>query len=90
MRHLEAALDQVTENENENESEPLLVELIESLEVFIAQGDASYGDHAVTRKSSTGLVVFLYGAPIEWQAIRQRAVTTSSTEAESLAFNTYR
>ncbi|KJZ69618.1 hypothetical protein HIM_10981 [Hirsutella minnesotensis 3608] len=48
--------------------------------------DASFADDPSTRKSSQGSIVCLFGGPISWQASKQATVTTSSTEAELLAF----
>ncbi|KID96233.1 reverse transcriptase family protein, partial [Metarhizium majus ARSEF 297] len=47
--------------------------------------DASYADDPVTRRSSQGYIVMLFGGPIMWKATRQLTVTTSTTEAELLA-----
>ena len=50
--------------------------------VFEAFSDASLGDDTRTRKSSQGFVIKLFGGAIDWQATRQKTVSTSSTEAE--------
>ena len=56
-----------------------------SIKVFEGSSDASYGDDLATRRSSEGYVFRLFGCPIDWRAIRQNTVTTSTTEAELLA-----
>jgi hypothetical protein len=56
-----------------------------SMQVFEGASDAAYGDDHATRRSSEGYVFRLYGCPIDWRAIRQDTVTTSTTEAELLA-----
>lgn len=48
--------------------------------------DASFADDPETRYSSQGYVILLFGGPIAWSAKRQKTITTSSTEAELLAF----
>ncbi len=53
------------------------------MEIFI---DASFADDSIDRKSSQGYIITLYGTPIAWKVLKQLTVTTSSTEAELLAF----
>ncbi|TPX13082.1 uncharacterized protein E0L32_006508 [Thyridium curvatum] len=53
-----------------------------SLKVYT---DASFGDDPETRKSSQGYLMKLFGSVVDWKAIKQNTVTTSSTEAELLA-----
>ncbi|KAJ6437664.1 Cut9 interacting protein Scn1 [Purpureocillium lavendulum] len=48
--------------------------------------DAAFADDSETRKSSQGYVITLFGGPVSWKASKQATVTTSSTEAELLAF----
>ncbi|OAQ62542.1 integrase, catalytic core [Purpureocillium lilacinum] len=48
--------------------------------------DAAFADDPETRKSSQGHVITLFGGPVSWKASKQNTVTTSSTEAELLAF----
>ncbi len=55
---------------------------------WAAFADASFGDDSRTRKSSNGYLIILFGGPIDWQATRQKSVTTSSTEAELHALST--
>ena len=55
------------------------------MQVFEGASDAAYGDDHATRRSSEGYVFRLYKCPIDWRAIRQDTVTTSTTEAELLA-----
>ena len=57
--------------------------LEEPLQFYI---DASFADQP-GRKSSQGLVVMLFGMPIDWKASVQKTVTTSTTEAELLALS---
>ena len=53
------------------------------MEVFT---DASFADDSTDCKSSQGYMITLYGTPIAWRASKQPTVTTSSTEAELIAF----
>ena len=53
-----------------------------SLEGF---ADADWGGCHATRRSTTGYVFTLNGAPISWQSKRQQTVALSSTEAEYMA-----
>jgi len=48
--------------------------------------DAAFADDQQTRKSSQGSIICLFGGPVSWKAGKQDTVTTSSTEAELLAF----
>lgn len=48
--------------------------------------DAAFADDPETRKSSQGHVITLFDGPVSWKASKQNTVTTSSTEAELLAF----
>ena len=48
--------------------------------------DASYADNH-DRKSSQGLLFKMYGGAIEWKATKQKTITTSTTEADLLAFS---
>ena len=48
--------------------------------------DAAFADDLSTRHSSQGYFIRLFGGPITWSARKQQTVTTSSTEAELLAF----
>lgn len=48
--------------------------------------DAAFADDLKTRKSSQGSIFCLFGGPVSWKAGKQDTVTTSSTEAELLAF----
>lgn len=51
------------------------------MDAFICALDASFGDQ-IDCTSSEGYLVMLYGGPIDWRAIKQRLVTTSTTKAE--------
>ncbi|KAJ3454408.1 hypothetical protein MRS44_018302 [Fusarium solani] len=48
--------------------------------------DAAFADDPMTRKSSQGSIIILFGGPVSWKAGKQDTVTTSSTEAKLLAF----
>jgi hypothetical protein len=54
---------------------------------FVAASDASFADDYATRRSSQGYVLMLFNGPILWQSVRQKTVTTSTTEAELLALS---
>lgn len=56
----------------------------EGAELMIC-GDASFADDTLTRRSSQGYIITLFGGAIIWKAARQSTVTTSTTEAELLA-----
>jgi hypothetical protein len=47
--------------------------------------DASFASDAVTRKSTTGLIIFVNGAPIDWMSKRQATVETSAYGAKFTA-----
>jgi hypothetical protein len=47
--------------------------------------DASFGSCATTRRSTEGYLFKLFGGPIDWASVKQKTVTTSTTEAELLA-----
>jgi hypothetical protein len=53
---------------------------------FILASDASFADNS-DRKSSEGYIAKLFNGPIDWQARKQKTVTTSTTEAELLAIS---
>jgi hypothetical protein len=48
--------------------------------------DADYAGDADTRRSTSGLVFFLYGTPISWRSVLQPMVALSTTEAEYIAY----
>ena len=52
---------------------------------LIGYVDAAFGDCVVTRKSTSGYLFCLNGAPLTWKSGRQSIVTTSTTEAEYIA-----
>jgi hypothetical protein len=58
---------------------------IDEADIFACSSDAAFADDKETRHSSEGYLFKLFGGAIEWHATKQRAVTTSSTEAELLA-----
>jgi hypothetical protein len=47
--------------------------------------DASYASCKKTRRSQTGLLVFLFGAGLCWKSRRQQTTALSSAEAEYMA-----
>jgi hypothetical protein len=54
--------------------------------VFMLASDASFADNS-DRKSSEGYIAKLFNGPIDWQARKQKTITTSTTEAELLAIS---
>jgi hypothetical protein len=54
---------------------------------FRCSTDAAFADDLLTRKSTEGYILKLFGGAIDWRSTRQRSVTTSSTEAELLALS---
>ena len=50
--------------------------------VFKAYSDSAFADDSITRRSSAGFLITLFGGPIDWKSYKQRSVTTSTTEAE--------
>lgn len=49
--------------------------------------DADWGSNAIDRKSYSGFAFILAGAPISWEARKQRTIALSSTEAEYMAIS---
>ena len=47
--------------------------------------DANWGGDLITRRSTTGYIVFAAGGPISWQSRLQPTVATSSLESEYMA-----
>ena len=47
--------------------------------------DASHAANKVTRKSHTGILIFLNGAPIQWYSKQQQTVETSAFSSEFIA-----
>ena len=56
-------------------------------QIFFCASDAAYADDSETRKSTEGFLYKLFGGPADWHSIKQKTVTTSSTEAELLALS---
>lgn len=54
---------------------------------LICYRDATWGDNPETRRSQTGLICSLFGAPLYWTSRKQRNITFSSTEAECNALS---
>lgn len=55
--------------------------------VIEAYSDSDYASDKVTRRSVTGMLILLNGAPISWRSKIQRAATLSSCEAEYYAMS---
>jgi len=55
--------------------------------IFARASNAAFSDNSVSRKSTKGYLFTLYGGPINWQSMKQKSVTKSSTEAELLALS---
>ena len=49
--------------------------------------DSDYAGDKETRRSVTGFIIYLRGAPISWKSRGQKSVTLSSTEAEFVALS---
>ena len=47
--------------------------------------DSSHAANKVTRKSHTGIVIFLNRAPIQWYSKRQQTIETSACSSEFIA-----
>ena len=54
------------------------------LQQLLIASDTSFADDPVTRRSSQGYIMMLFGGLILWKAARQATVSTSTTEAELL------
>jgi hypothetical protein len=55
--------------------------------VIEAYSDSDFAGDKDERKSITGYIIYLSGAPISWKSKAQSCVTLSSTEAEYVALN---
>ena len=49
--------------------------------------DTAFADDLATRYSMEGYLFKLFNGPIDWHLIKQKTITTSSTEAELLALS---
>jgi len=58
-----------------------------SQEGILAYADADWGSDVDTRKSITGYVIKLAGAPVSWVSRKQKTVALSSTEAEYMSLS---
>jgi hypothetical protein len=58
---------------------------VKSTPVFSAASDAAFADDVPTRRSSEGSALQLFNGLFDWQAKLQATVSTSTTEAETLA-----
>ena len=54
-------------------------------ELLTAYADSDWGTCLETRRSTSGLIIFYHGGPIEWDTKLQSVVSLSSTEAEYYA-----
>lgn len=52
---------------------------------LIAYSDSDYASDKDDRKSTTGYIVLMAGAAINWRSTKQKIITLSSTEAEFMA-----
>nr|POE87105.1 putative transposon ty5-1 protein [Quercus suber] len=59
----------------------------QNLPEFYGPSDASHAHAADTRRSSEGDTVVLLDSTVDWNAVEQSTVTTSSTEAELLSLS---
>jgi hypothetical protein len=60
---------------------------IESDPSFQSASDAAFADDPATRRSTEGYLFTLFRGPIEWKSIKQKTVSTSTTEAELLSLS---
>ncbi len=54
-------------------------------QIFLCISDTVYADDPETYKSTEGFLYTLFGGLADWHSMKQKTVTTSSTEAELLA-----
>jgi hypothetical protein len=52
-----------------------------------AYSDSDWGGCPYTMKSTTGFVIYVNGAPVDWGSQRQKLITQSTAEAEIIALN---
>jgi len=50
--------------------------------LFYSAGDALFADCSLTRRSTGGVLHFLFRGPSDWRCFKQSTVSTSTTEAE--------
>ena len=55
--------------------------------LFTSSSDTSFADDSTTYRSTKGYLFQLFGGPIDWRYIKQKTVTTSTTEAKLLALS---
>ncbi|EKG08941.1 hypothetical protein MPH_14107 [Macrophomina phaseolina MS6] len=55
--------------------------------IFTISSDAAFANDPDTRRSHQGSIITMFGAAVDWKAIKQPTVTTSTTEAELLALS---
>ena len=55
--------------------------------LFMTSSDASFADDSITRQSSYGYSIELFGGVIDWKAVKGKTVVTSSTESELMAIS---
>ena len=64
---------------------PDMPEPLGNSEVMSCFVDADHGGCTVTRCSHTGILIYLYRAPILWYSKRQSTVETSTSGSENVA-----
>ena len=69
-------------------SHPITIGQGAAISSLHAAVDADWGGDPVTRRSTTGFLIAINGAPIYWRSKRQTLVTLSSGEAEYVALST--
>lgn len=56
-------------------------------DVLVGYVDADWGSNTDDRKSTSGLIYYVYGCPVSWSSKKQTTVATSSSEAEYVALS---
>ena len=59
-------------------------DVIPPIEIYV---DSDWAGDKTDRKSTTGLVVLVDKSPVSWQSSKQRSISLSSTEAETIALS---
>jgi hypothetical protein len=58
---------------------------IDTDQMLIRASDASFADDSITRRSTQGYILKLFGGPVDWKATKQNHVTKSSTDTKLTA-----
>jgi hypothetical protein len=74
----------------EEELPPRMPEPLGNLVNISVSVDANHAGNAVTRRSHSGILIYLQNAPIIWQSRRQNTVKTSTFGSEYVALRTAR